>query len=77
VIRFIGSALSACSAAAQSIFILVNDLRWALSPHADRLSREGAAFVNALATTRLCSPPRARFLTGKYPHQHGIIDDTD
>jgi len=69
------------------VFILVDDLRWdelrctghpfAQSPHADRLAREGANYRNAFATTPLCSPSRASFLTGQYPHRHGIIDNTD
>jgi N-acetylglucosamine-6-sulfatase len=69
------------------VFILVDDLRWdelrctghpfALSPNADRLAREGVNFRNAFATTPLCSPSRASFLTGQYPHQHRIIDNTD
>src|SRR5688500_14902197 len=69
------------------VFILVDDFRWdelhctghpfVQSPHADRLAREGANFQNAFATTPLCSPSRASFLTGQYPHRHGIIDNTD
>lgn len=69
------------------VFILVDDLRWdelrctghpfAISPNADGLAREGVNFRNAFATTPLCSPSRASFLTGKYPHRHGIIDNTD
>jgi len=69
------------------VFILVDDLRWdelrctghpfALSPNADRLAREGANFRNAFATTPLCSPSRASFLTGHYAHRHGITDNTD
>ena len=69
------------------VFILVDDLRWdelrctghpfAQTPNADRLSREGANFRNAFAATPLCSPSRASFLTGLYPHRHGIIDNTD
>lgn len=69
------------------VFILVDDLRWdelrctghpfAQSPNADRLAQEGANYRNAFATTPLCSPSRASFLTGQYPHRHGIIDNTD
>lgn len=69
------------------VFILVDDLRWdelrctghpfAISRGADTLAREGVTFQNAFATTPLCSPSRASFLTGKYPHHHGIIDNTD
>ncbi len=68
------------------VFILVDDLRFdelrctghpfADTPHADRLAREGALFRNAFATTPLCSPSRATFLTGQYPRRHGILDNT-
>ncbi len=69
------------------VFVLVDDLRWdelactghpfAQSPHADRLAREGAMFTNAFATTPLCSPSRACFLTGQFAHRNGITDNTD
>ena len=68
------------------VFVLVDDMRWddlgaaghpfIETPNMDRLAREGARFTNAFATTPLCSPSRASFLTGQYPHTNGIIDNT-
>ena len=68
------------------VVILVDDLRWddiriaghpfAETPAIDQLAREGARFLNAFATTPLCSPSRAAILTGQYVHTNGIIDNT-
>jgi N-acetylglucosamine-6-sulfatase len=68
------------------VFVLVDDMRWDEmraaghpfldTPHLDRLAREGMRFANAFATTPLCSPSRATFLTGQYAHTHGIVDNT-
>jgi N-acetylglucosamine-6-sulfatase len=68
------------------VFILVDDLRWddiaiaghpfAQTPAIDQLAREGTRFLNAFATTPLCSPSRAAILTGQYAHTNGIIDNT-
>ena len=68
------------------VFVLVDDMRWDEiraaghpfidTPNMDRLAREGARFLNAFATTPLCSPSRACFLTGQYAHTNGIIDNT-
>jgi N-acetylglucosamine-6-sulfatase len=68
------------------VFILVDDMRWddfaagghpfIETPNMDRLAREGVRFLNAFATTPLCSPSRASLLTGQYARTHGIIDNT-
>jgi N-acetylglucosamine-6-sulfatase len=80
-------APAASSAKPNIIFVLVDDLRWddlgcaghpfSQTPHIDRVAREGAQFLNAFATTPLCSPSRASILTGEYAHVHGIIDNTE
>src|SRR5688572_26035444 len=67
------------------VFILVDDLRWddfgaaghpfVKTPHIDSIGSEGALFRNAFITAPLCSPSRASFLTGQYPHTHGITDN--
>lgn len=69
------------------VVVLVDDLRWdefglaghnyIQTPYIDRIASEGIWFTNAFATTPLCSPSRASFLTGQYAHSHGITDNTD
>ena len=69
------------------VLIVVDDLRFddiaaaghpfVKTPNIDRLARDGARFLNAFATTPLCSPSRASILTGLYAHRHGIVDNTD
>ena len=43
------------------------------TPHLDRLAAEGVRFTNAYVAQAGCSPSRAAFLTGLYPHQNGQI----
>jgi N-acetylglucosamine-6-sulfatase len=42
------------------------------TPNMDRLYREGAIIKNFFVTQSICSPSRASFLTGTYPHIHGV-----
>ncbi len=42
------------------------------TPALDRLAAEGVRFTRAYTTSSLCSPSRASFLTGVYPHRHGV-----
>jgi len=68
------------------LVVLVDDMRWdelgaaghpfVDTPNMDRIAREGVRFQNAFATTPLCSPSRASFLTGQYAHMNGIVDNT-
>jgi N-acetylglucosamine-6-sulfatase len=68
------------------VVVLVDDLCWddigaagqpfVEAPNIDRVAREGVRFLNAFATTPLCSPSRASILTDQYAHTHGIIDNT-
>lgn len=65
------------------LFILVDDLRWdalgitghpfVKTPNIDRIGREGVIFERAFVVTPLCSPARATFLSGQYPHTNGMV----
>ena len=81
-----GKSARAASRPRNVVFILSDDHRYdALgflkpqkfleTPHLDSLARDGVHFKNAFVTTALCSPSRASILTGKYAHQHHIVDN--
>jgi N-acetylglucosamine-6-sulfatase len=69
------------------VFVIVDDIRWdafgcmghpwVKTPNVDRLAREGALFKNFFDTIPLCSPARASFLTGRYPHAIGVQDNSN
>jgi arylsulfatase A-like enzyme len=49
---------------------------WFKTPGLDRLAAEGVRFRNAFVTLSLCAPSRAAFLTGRYNHANGIINNS-
>jgi arylsulfatase A-like enzyme len=44
-------------------------------PTIDRLSQEGAVFTNHISTSPICMPTRYTWVTGQYPHTHGLWDN--
>ena len=42
-----------------------------VTPHLDRMAREGMMFENCFVTNSICAPSRATLLTGKYSHLNG------
>jgi arylsulfatase A-like enzyme len=80
-----GRRLRATADRPNLVFILSDDHRWDAigfmdkpwlpTPNLDRIAREGAHFANSFATTSLCSPSRASFLTGQYARCHGVTNN--
>jgi N-acetylglucosamine-6-sulfatase len=77
-----GMASAAGAVRPNIVFILSDDHRWdhlgcaghpfVRTPALDSLAADGVLFENAFVVTSLCSPSRACFLTGQYPHTHGV-----
>lgn len=68
------------------VFVLLDDQRYDAmgfvrgqsfleTPNMDSIARNGAHLPNAYVTTALCSPSRASILTGKYAHNHKVVDN--
>ncbi|WP_234342813.1 sulfatase [Streptomyces fulvoviolaceus] len=47
---------------------------WALRQTADWLGGSGVTFARAHANTPLCAPSRASIMSGRYAHNHGLLD---
>ncbi|MDX2225924.1 MAG: sulfatase-like hydrolase/transferase [Verrucomicrobiae bacterium] len=43
-----------------------------LTPHLDRLAREGVRFTDAYTQNPICTPSRVSLLSGQYCHNHGF-----
>jgi arylsulfatase A-like enzyme len=48
---------------------------WLKTPNMDRLAAEGHRFRNMFVVNSLCAPSRASFLTGRYGHLNGIVNN--
>ncbi len=45
------------------------------TPNLDRIGNEGIVFNRSYVTNSICGPSRAVFLTGKYSHVNGFVDN--
>ncbi len=45
------------------------------TPNINRIANEGVRFSQATCPTPTCSPSRATFVTGMYPHAHGVVEN--
>lgn len=48
---------------------------WFETPNMDRIANEGVRFRNAFVVNSLCAPSRACFLTGRYNHLNGVVNN--
>jgi N-sulfoglucosamine sulfohydrolase len=77
-----GKEFSTDPAKPNVLFITADDLGWKdtgcygnraiATPGLDRLAGEGVRFTNAFVASSSCAPSRATFITGQYPHTHGV-----
>ena len=61
------------------VFVLTDDLAWNLvryMPHVVQMEREGETFENYFVTDSLCCPSRASILTGRFPHDTRVFDNS-
>ena len=45
------------------------------TPNMAKLAQQGAVFTNCISNYPVCSPHRAILMTGRWPHQQGMIDN--
>ncbi len=60
------------------LYVLTDDLSWDLvdhMPNVKRLQQQGMTFSNYFVADTLCCPSRASILTGKYPHNTGVLSN--
>ena len=78
----LGSATEAPADAANILLITADDLNYdslgaygcevpGITPHLDRLAKEGLLFHHAHVNIAVCQPSRQSIMTGRYPHRNG------
>ncbi|HLB21176.1 MAG TPA: sulfatase [Solirubrobacteraceae bacterium] len=61
------------------VFVLTDDLSWNLvryMPHVVQMQRRGETFENYFVSDSLCCPSRASILTGRFPHDTRVYDNS-
>lgn len=72
-------AAEAAPARPNIVLVLADDLSWdlvAFMPEVQRMQREGVTFTDYFVTNSLCCPSRASILTGEFPHDTGVLNNT-
>jgi N-acetylglucosamine-6-sulfatase len=60
------------------VFVMTDDLSADLVPYMPRVQEmidNGVSFTNYITSNALCCPSRATFMTGKYPHNTGVLSN--
>lgn len=76
---FPGPGAPAPGRAPNIVFVLTDDLASNLvryMPHVLQMQREGETFSNYFVTDSLCCPSRASILTGRFPHDTRVFDNS-
>ena len=47
-----------------------------MTPHLDRIAAEGIHFNRAYTAQPVCAPNRGAMMSGLYPHNHGVLENT-
>ncbi|MGY0235751.1 sulfatase family protein [Longispora urticae] len=67
-------------AARPNILVIVTDdqplhTAWATPKTLDWIAGEGVIYANGYAATPLCAPSRSSIFSGRYAHNHGVLDN--